>query len=230
MSADRGHTSDHEPLLEALLAGDLPDEGASVRAQLASCPVCRVELEELPRLAQGLDRLGREHREAVETAVRSASASDEELMLRAWRDRLGGSSSARGWRSPRPWLVAVVAAAALVALVRLTGVWRSSPEPSPPVIMGGAEGFTLVAPKETNADFSVFRWEYDAPSGTTYHVLVWSADAEGRLLGQSDEWLSGKEWRPDPDSYPSWPDRIRWDVIVQKPDEDEFSVTGFASR
>lgn len=203
------HSSEHEALIEQLLVGDLTPDDPRARALLDGCVECRAKLAELERLSGRLSAVGEEERSVLAEVAQGKLSAAEEQRLRA-------SVLAQIPRRPRgrmfPWVLGVLAAAAVVAVVF---VWRARSDDGArsggEQYLGGhkVEG---VEPDGIVKKFGTFRWRSTAlPAGGSYTLRIWS-EADPRVPLIVKEELLEPEWTPSSADLEKLPRKLRWQV------------------
>ncbi|MEM7311026.1 MAG: hypothetical protein AAF682_30430 [Planctomycetota bacterium] len=213
MTAD--HPRQHDARLEELL-GEVDPQQAFAASELASCPVCRRELDELLELSARLEASGGDLRRTLREADLEDSAPGahlvEELVGGPLEERRLRAQQAR-WSRRLGALAAALAGAAALAL----GLWLLQPDDAaegpgdadPGPMLGAGVLAQLAAPLGEVAAFTRFEWRgARAPRGW-YELLVYGADGQPVLVRRD---VAGLSVEPTEDELARLPGRIRWEV------------------
>jgi hypothetical protein len=193
----------HAHWMEALLVDGPAAAPPEALAAIRACPRCARELAELAGVQAAFAGAGRLRREALASAARDVGPADE----RTARGTLGRHQARR--RRSR-WLVAGLAAAALVALLQVA---RRSPGDGPPAreVQLSPHGVELVTPLGEVAGFGTFRWKDGDGAAASYRVGV-SAFRDGAWIDVLEQVVEATELAVDEPVWRAWPARIEWRV------------------
>ena len=201
------HTERHEEVLIRALAGEEPVGVVLKREGVDSCPTCAERLREIGALCADLDDLGEIERDEVsELSIESADVPTE------------GANAARR-------ILAV--AAMLVALLSIS-VWLIGEDPKDGgggVVMGP----DVLSDLESDG-YESFRWRSTLGPMTKFEVRVFTV--EGGAAITTSKRFRGNKWLPIQEESDKWPEEIRWEVHVVRPEtgESEHSASSHASR
>lgn len=214
----------HDELLELFCSAADPSADFE-RSPLATCPVCRAELDALLEVGRELDALATDTRGAIRDAHAEPSAPGE-ARVDAWlRERLPATSAgepARATSVARPrrpgsvwWFAGALAAGLLVFLaLRDRGETPGpgpGPDPGPPLSGGEFALEALQTPGGAAGSWTEFRWRGTLPAGGWFVVRVSGED--GALLLESPP-LHDTRWEPTAEERTRLPRAFRWEVIV----------------
>jgi anti-sigma factor RsiW len=174
------------PSLGAYVLGALdPDEAASVRRHLETCPECAAELDALAPMP-GLLQLAGGAEQAVESPL---SPAFEERLLDAYaRDHAASPRRRLRWRRPRPrWIAAGATAVAVAAAALAAVVFVGDDEPARSYDVSFR---TVDAPQGAGARANI----ESGDEGTTVHLWVRGLprdeSAVYEVLCDAEEWTA----------------------------------------
>ena len=214
------HNSQHDDVLERVLAEDLDRESPEVAEMLSQCEVCREKLRALDSLAGDLNSFADLQAEVLNEAATLENTPGEDRVV--------------AMMSPRPNVMRFVALAA--AIVIGASVWWSLTDLGSPALpdaeyyLDAHETYAL-SPYGPSQDFASFSWEIDLPAGGHHRVVIWQLDeknqAEPRLTSEN---LTQASWTLTDQEQRDLPDRIYWEVQTYDAFGSVERVGTFASR
>ncbi|MCP3919531.1 MAG: hypothetical protein GY711_28675 [bacterium] len=211
-----------EALFTILSAGDDP-RVAFEHSDLARDPYCRKRFAEITGMADDLDALGTEERQALRVALERGSlpSGDAEEALR--REILGPGKSGRRW-----WpLLLAAAIAAVFALPFVLGDGDDALDGLDASLrLGAPTEMSPIGPIEALEGFS---WKHRGGASGFYIVLVYDGGTGEQILVSPQ--LSLPEWRPEPDEIALLlagprPRDLRWELAIYDgsgPDAETYS-------
>lgn len=206
-----GPSKDSQRLLDRLALGEIELDDRELRAASLEDPGLAHELEELDRIASGLEASSLEAREIVAETRGPQGTAAEERVRSVVLDHLqgGGAAPAATRRSWLKWGVAIAAAAAIALLI-----WRPdrTQEERPLTALGGKIEFVAPVGDIDATSFDEFRWTYSEPvlkADSWFEVEV--RDQRTLAPVASSGRLSSPSWRPDP---PIAATEIEWTVTL----------------
>ena len=177
---------------------------ALARSGNAECATCQTLLEEWMTIDGRLTSVGQHARETLAAADAIQGAPGEQLVDELLRPRLEGAR-----RGPaRRWALAGLAATLAVFLLLVV---RRDPPASPDRALG-SRGWSLTAPVQGEG-YGRFSWTGPEDHAGWFEVRVYDGGPAGALLSQRED-LDEREWRPAATLTASWPDRVRWQVLI----------------
>lgn len=222
--ADHADHAGHQDRLERVVVGDVPEDGAEVRAWREECPACAGELDGLTRLARILDRLGGEEREDVPLSIAGAgepSAVSEEDELRAAIERLAEARAGASGGTRRSWFRPLVLAAAVVIIgIGMRAYLATDGDGAGPSGVRLGQGFPMTPAGEV-AEPGTFRWEHPLPAAGSFRLRVLDQDGVEVLVVPG---LTTPAWTPDEATRGRLPTRFTWEVAALSATRDPVAV------
>lgn len=234
-------TADDDPLLAAVLAGDLDPEDQAVLDLRRRDPGAARRLDELLALQLELevdaarDAASDADRELVARALAAARAQDEPAAsttpAAAPPSRPSGTNAGparAGSAAPTPLDDAPAPGgdgprlglrAAALLLAALAALWAldpfAPPEPADDVLLGPTDGLTAVEPVGAVDDF--LRFAAEPPPGSLVgraELSLWPGDAPEGAAPLRVLTLPGPSWEPGPAERATLPDDLRWELSL----------------
>lgn len=188
--------------MRRLLTGEVDPASEEARAALEAAPELRERLRRAQEVVEAIDGAGADAPPEVER-VPFAEPPPEWL-----------ASEPKRKRSPEFYWISGSAAIAAALLIYL--MVTSDPtvyDPTRRTDVGPQIEFR--GPMGLMSDYGTFAWSCELSPGGHYEVQVY-ADAEGDFgpaIERSPP-LDEPEWDPGPEVTATWPDAIRWEVLV----------------
>jgi len=217
------HSAEHEDVLHDLVTGDMAPEDPRAKEVLTACHECRRKLEDLRALAALLEETAREERELLLSLDRTSSPPGADRVAPFVRTRAAEARAEQAQRSQpqtpsrRLWPTALKLVAAAAAVVVLAWLARTVlPEPGSPegVRLGDSQPPDM-HPQGRVAAFDHFQWSFALPPGGWYQLVVRPGEPGDPAPLHETSHLTDKAWTPSAEIRASWPDTIRWQVIVR---------------
>lgn len=213
------HAEQHEELLHAHLAGDVPAEDARLVRRLESCATCRERLLELSSLTDLLERIGGEQRRHLAPTAAPAPGADrvtatlQALAQGRPAPHLRPVPAPRG--SPALWRVGLAAAAVLVAGWVVKSLLPPASEPREDVLLGDGVDHS-VTPSGTVDSFETFVWPTAPADAAFIQLQVWKQGQEFAGMPMVDERLERFPWTPSPEQLAQLEaaGAVHWEAIA----------------
>ena len=164
------------------------------------------------RVEELLSEVGKRQAAELEQVQRLPlpEAGQGEAALRERIRREAGGKRPDGHGSPRLWMAAVAAAAALFVYFLVRPDETSADRPEDGVLLGNR--VEIVAPVGAVPEFGSFRWNCDREGDVWYIVRVRSID--DAFPPRKSGSLTEMTWTPPEEWVDEWKGRIRWTVEV----------------
>ena len=194
------HATEHDDLLHAHLAGDLPADDPHLGERLATCPACRERLTELRSLTDLLERLGGEQRRSLGRPPVPAQGTERVAAT------LQSLSQGRAPTPLRPvgapirratlWRVGLAAASVVAAGWIVKTLLPREPQPREDVLLGDGEDRS-VRPSGTVERYDEIHWEQHPRDATSFLVTVRRAGEDLTGTPIVEKGVEDLPWRPD---------------------------------
>lgn len=210
------HAPEHEHLLQAALAGDVPVDDARFQQRLRDCGECRGRYRELSVVRELLDHAGQDERETLAAIELARPVPGSELVAPFVRRALAERSARVRPTWTRRSLAWVASAAAGLVAVGWLVRWLL-PEDG-----GDQRGILLgdthehgMSPRGPVREYTPLEWKLPLPKGGYYQLRIWDGGSDESL----DPFvtmprLEEPRWFAPPQVARTWPDKIRWEVRV----------------
>lgn len=211
------HAEEHDDLLHAHLAGDVPADDARLVERLECCGACRERLDELRSLTDLLERVGDEQRRSLTPSPSPTPGSER---VGATLEALAqGRPPSRLRPLPGPsrrttlWRVGLAAASVVAAGWIVKTLLPPAAEPRGDVMLGDADDQTL-SPSGTVEAFDSFDWDGHPPEAVYFKLRVWregTRDGGETILYRPSVQLP---WTPEPEDLAILNDAraIEWEL------------------
>lgn len=190
------HDTEHEELLQQMLAGDLLPDASRSRALLEGCAECAQRWRELQDLVASIDSADRERREVLAEAarIRRVPGSDRVAATLEEERRKTFAASSRGSWFNSPWRIAIAAAALLLVGFFVARVlFPGKPEPADKYL--GPTAIAFRSDYHTLSPDTVIRWNYVSGSDKGPFLLRLHGTLEGRPYSKEIQ-VPSAEWMP----------------------------------
>lgn len=209
--------SEHERILQAVVAGDLAADASPAREHLEGCMECRGRLEEIASARAELERDGALFREVrasgagrpLTDAERASMDAFERRVIATEQRAAPSPSRARRW----PWIaLPLLAAAAIAAYVAFRGDARPDANESPYL---GPANIRVIAPDGVVERFDAIEWTADVAIDQRVELRIEGRAADERERSPIATILRAKSpWTPTPEFVARAPVEIWYTLTV----------------
>jgi anti-sigma factor RsiW len=207
------HDRQHEDLLHARVAGDVPDDDPTLTARLEECTACRTRLDELSALTGLLDRLGEAQRASLRPDPTFPAPGSDQVAATLHALASGRAPAPR----PRPtrrlalWRVGLAAASVLAAGWIVKALLPPAEEPREDVLLGEGRERTST-PHGTVASLEPIDGKRPPSDTRRFELRVWRRDGADRVL-VVEEPVEAFPWFPNPAQRTAMGQSIEWEIV-----------------
>lgn len=207
---------EHDDLLHAHLAGDVPAGDPLLRTRLEQCSLCRERLEELRSVTDLLEQVGGAQRRSLAAAPARAAPGTERVAATLQALAAGRPPALRALPSTNRrttlWRVGLAAASVLAAGWIVKTLLPPAEEPRDDVLLGDGQDRSA-SPNGTVEAFDVFDWPGRPRDAQHFQLRVWCTEQDPSGVLVVDESVERFPWSPTQAQLEEMGRSIAWEVV-----------------